>query len=74
MEIDWQMIRSDDEYAKFRSSVRDFLVRNEMSPYRLTVLSGVGRKSLSTILYLEKHKVSFKTVAKLMNFMDNYKK
>jgi len=73
---DWKKIADvmglDSDYKKFRASVREFMVKNELSVFGFFKLSGIGFETLSCLIHDEQYNISFKSVVKLKKFMDGY--
>lgn len=76
MDNDWDMIENiiehDSDYEVFRLRTRKFMYRNSMSVHRLSVETGLSRTILTAFLRDGYRKMTFRTISKLINFMEDY--
>jgi predicted transcriptional regulator len=68
------IIDNDEAYEAFRTRTKKFLIANPMTFNEFSLRSGVSRATVFTFMKKRYRGLCFKSISKMMNFMDNYKK
>ena len=76
MESEWDTIEniigSDAAYNEFRAHTKQFLHSNSISIHSFSIETGLSRAILTAFLRDGYRRLSFRTLSKMINYMDNY--
>ncbi len=76
MDDPWNLIEriidSDREYEAFRVRTKRFMTSNSITINRLSIETGICRPILTAFLESDYRRLSFRTLSKLINFMEDY--
>lgn len=76
MDSEWNLIEniieSDADYECFRLRTKKFMYQHSMTINRLSVETGISRTILTSFLRDGYRRLSFRTLSKLINFMEDY--